>query len=91
MVEEVRSLYSREDLSCDLPSLRAVGYRQICDYLDDKFTYSEMIDKAIIASGKLAKRQLPWLRAEVGATWFDSTRQDFVPRVLKFVEAAIHL
>jgi tRNA dimethylallyltransferase len=46
----------------DLPAIRAVGYRQVWDYLDGRLNYSEMIERGIIATRQLAKRQSTWLR-----------------------------
>jgi tRNA dimethylallyltransferase len=62
LVEEVRALYTRGDLHPDLPAIRAVGYRQVWDYLDGKLTFDEMRDRGIIATRQLAKRQFTWLR-----------------------------
>ncbi|HSC66887.1 MAG TPA: tRNA (adenosine(37)-N6)-dimethylallyltransferase MiaA [Cellvibrio sp.] len=61
-VDEVRHLYQRGDLHPDLPAIRAVGYRQVWDYLDGRLDYSEMTERGIIATRQLAKRQLTWLR-----------------------------
>ena len=61
-VAEVEGLRERADLHLDLPSMRAVGYRQIWQYLDGNFDYAAMIDKSVIATRQLAKRQLTWLR-----------------------------
>lgn len=63
VVEEVRRLRARGDLSLELPSMRCVGYRQIWQYLDGEFGYQEMIDKGVAATRQLAKRQLTWLRS----------------------------
>ncbi len=62
-VEEVRQLYQRGDLSPDLPSMRAVGYRQVWEYLAGNTTESEMRAAGIAATRQLAKRQLTWLRS----------------------------
>ena len=62
-IEELEHLRQRGDLNTDLPSVRAVGYRQIWDYLDSKTTYEEMYEKGLAATRQLAKRQLTWLRA----------------------------
>lgn len=61
-IDEVRALYERGDLHPDLPAIRAVGYRQVWDYLSGKLAEKEMVEKAIIATGQLAKRQTTWLR-----------------------------
>jgi hypothetical protein len=60
--QEVRKLYNRGDLHLDLPSMRCVGYRQMWHYLDGQIGYDEMVERGIIATRQLAKRQLTWLR-----------------------------
>lgn len=72
LVDEVRRLYERGDLSPDLPSIRSVGYRQMWDYLAGGSTYEAMQEKAIAATRQLAKRQMTWLRSWPALTVFDS-------------------
>ncbi len=67
--EEVRTLWSRGDLSPEMPSMRSVGYRQVLKYLFGEYTYDEMVYRGIIATRQLAKRQLTWLRSEPDARW----------------------
>ena len=62
LVDEVRVLYERGDLHPDLPAIRAVGYRQVWDFLDGRIDYNEMRERGIIATRQLAKRQFTWLR-----------------------------
>ncbi len=61
-VEEVQSLFSRGDLHGDLPAIRAVGYRQVWEFLEGCSDYDTMKERAVIATRQLAKRQLTWLR-----------------------------
>jgi tRNA dimethylallyltransferase len=68
-LDEVRRLHARGDLHADLPSLRAVGYRQLWAHLDGRLTLAEAIAAAKRATRNLAKRQLTWLRAERDMTW----------------------
>lgn len=63
---EVRQLYERGDLYPELPSIRAVGYRQMWQYFDGVIDYAEMRQQGIAASRQLAKRQLTWLRKWAG-------------------------
>ncbi len=72
-LDEVTCLRNRGDLHADLPSMRAVGYRQVWAYLDGKLSFPEMRDRGIIATRQLAKRQLTWLRADTDARWIDPT------------------
>ena len=50
-------------------SLKSVGYKQICDYLEGKTSYEEMTVKAINATRQLAKRQMTWLRRWKNLNW----------------------
>ncbi len=54
-----------------LPSLRAVGYRQAWRHLDGETDAAIFRDQAIAATRQLAKRQFTWLRGELDARWFD--------------------
>lgn len=71
-VDEVVRLRERGDLSPDMPSMRALGYRQIWEYLDGHYGYDTMIERGIAATRQFAKRQLTWLRSEKDAEWFAS-------------------
>ena len=89
LIEEVKTLRDRGDLHKDLPAIRAVGYRQVWDYLDSRLDYTEMQERGVIATRQLAKRQLTWLRSENDLTIYDSsryTKQDIQENVLKTVE-----
>ena len=63
LVDEVKRLYERGDLNVSLPSIRSVGYRQVWQYLAGEMSYDDMVEKGIIATRQLAKRQLTWLRS----------------------------
>jgi tRNA dimethylallyltransferase len=66
LVDEVRALFYRGDLTAELPAMRAVGYRQVWAFLAGKSGYDEMVEQAIVATRQYAKRQLTWLRSESG-------------------------
>ncbi|MDD2053285.1 tRNA (adenosine(37)-N6)-dimethylallyltransferase MiaA [Pseudomonas putida] len=86
-VDEVVALRSRSDLHAGLPSIRAVGYRQVWDHLDGKLTSAEMQERGIIATRQLAKRQFTWLRSWADLHWLDSLDCDNLPRALKYLGA----
>jgi tRNA dimethylallyltransferase len=62
LLAEVVGLHEREDLNTDLPSMRAAGYQQIWQHLDGQCTLEEAVERSIVASRQLAKRQITWLR-----------------------------
>jgi tRNA dimethylallyltransferase len=68
-VDEVRALL---DLGLDpsLPAMKAIGVREIGDFLAGHATREEMAERAITASRQYAKRQRTWFRARMaGWTW----------------------
>jgi tRNA dimethylallyltransferase len=71
-VAEVERLHGRGDLNLDKPSMRAVGYRQVWEYLEGQSDYPEMCRRVLAATRQFAKRQLTWLRAEPETSWSDS-------------------
>ena len=87
--DEVRGLVARGDLVPDLPSMRAVGYRQMLRYILGEWDRETMIEKGIIATRQLAKRQLTWLRSDSEAHWLDEERGDVAGQALKIIETAI--
>jgi len=88
-VEEVEALYKRGDLTTQMPSIRAVGYRQIWSYLEGEITYADMQEKGIIATRQLAKRQFTWLRRETDAQQFYTEAPAIFETVLEAVQSQI--
>ena len=82
-LDEVRALRARGDLAPDLPSMRAVGYRQLWAHLDGACDLPTAVERAIAATRQLAKRQLTWLRAERGVTALESGQPDLLQRALE--------
>lgn len=64
LIEEVQALKDRGDLHLDLPSMRAVGYRQVWEHLEGNASFEEMRTRGITATRQFAKRQMTWLRKE---------------------------
>ncbi|MEX0729248.1 MAG: tRNA (adenosine(37)-N6)-dimethylallyltransferase MiaA [Aquisalimonadaceae bacterium] len=77
-IDEVQRLRARGDLDLNYSSMRAVGYRQIWQYLDGRLDHAEMVRAAVSASRQFAKRQLTWLRSEPDLDWFDPESDDLL-------------
>lgn len=87
-IAEVESLFKRGDLHADLPSIRAVGYRQAWDYLSGEINKEEMREQALAATRQLAKRQITWLRSWNEVQLFDTgegVRQGVFDRIKTIV------
>ena len=63
LIDEVKALRKKYRLHAALPSMRAVGYRQVWEHLEGTIDRGTMREKAIAATRQLAKRQLTWLRS----------------------------
>ncbi len=86
--DEVKGLLARGDLTPDLPSMRSVGYRQMLEYLAGNYSYEQMVERSVIATRQLAKRQLTWLRSEQDAHWLDDEAGNLCAQILKRLESA---
>lgn len=64
LLGEVESLYRRDELHADLPAMRCVGYRQLWQHLAGETDLQQAVEHAKVATRRLAKRQLTWLRAD---------------------------
>lgn len=60
---EVAALRNRGDLHLGLPAIRAVGYRQVWEWMDGLIDEAQMRERSVAATRQLAKRQLTWLRS----------------------------
>lgn len=87
LLAEVEMLYSRKDLNLQLPSIKSVGYRQVWQYLDGELDYDGMVEKSIIATRQLAKRQLTWLRSWQKLQSLSDSSAQSVDSVLKYVHS----
>jgi tRNA dimethylallyltransferase len=63
LIDEVKQLKRKYRLNASLPSMRAVGYRQVWEYLEGRYDKETLKEKAVAATRQLAKRQLTWLRS----------------------------
>lgn len=86
-VDEVRGLYARGDLDPTLPAIRAVGYRQVWSYLEGEMSFDEMMERGIIATRQLAKRQITWLRGWPEVNWLDSLSENLLEDTLKVLKS----
>jgi len=86
LLEEVRKLFDRGDLTAELPAMRAVGYRQVWSYLCGQLEYEAMVKQAIIATRQYAKRQLTWLRGEHGLDCFTAGDPEILDRISRKID-----
>jgi tRNA dimethylallyltransferase len=88
LIEEVRALRQRHELTAAMPSMRCVGYRQVWDVLEGTQTQRDLRDRGIAATRQLAKRQLTWLRSTPAKT-LDCLAPDLPRKIAQLVNARV--
>jgi tRNA dimethylallyltransferase len=68
-IEEVRDLLNRFPRSSQ--ALKAIGYRQIAEYLDGELSYLQAVEETKTESRRYAKRQMTWFRSDSSIVWLD--------------------
>ncbi len=63
LLDEVRGLFARGDLTEGHPAVRAVGYRQLWSHLAGSYSLDVAHARAVAATRQLAKRQMTWMRS----------------------------
>lgn len=66
LVDEVKKLHARGDITRSSPAIRSLGYRQLWAWLEGECEFEEAVAEAIVATQRYAKRQRTWLRSETG-------------------------
>lgn len=56
LIDEVRLIREQFHVNGDMPSMRCVGYRQVCMYLDNEISFARMQETGVLRPGS-------WLNA----------------------------
>ena len=86
LLDEVEALRKTYTLTSDLPSMRAVGYRQAWAFLDGAIDRAGLRELGLAATRQLAKRQLTWLRSWPDAVALDALADDLDAQAFDQVE-----
>lgn len=86
LLEEVAALRARHALRADMPSMRAVGYRQAWEVLEGAAPRESLETRGIAATRQLAKRQLTWMRPMPDLARFDCLAPGVADAVARHME-----
>lgn len=87
LIDEVRMIREQFHVDGAMPSMRCVGYRQVCMYLDNEISFARMQETGVFATRQLAKRQLTWLRSMSGLQIFDCLENKLARQIIDFIRA----
>jgi tRNA dimethylallyltransferase len=82
-LDEVIQLRDMPAMSADRTAMRAVGYRQLWEHLDGHTSLDEAVRRGVVATRRLAKRQLTWMRGESDERQFDCLAPDVATQVVE--------
>ena len=69
LIEEVKNI--KEKYNKFPTAMQGLGYKEVVDYLDGKYSKEEMIEKIKMETRRYAKRQLTWFRKNKQTIWLD--------------------
>ena len=70
LLDEVKFL-KKYGLNDSFTSMQGIGYKEVLYYLDNKYSYDQMITAIKTNSRRYAKRQLTWFKRYEDLEWFD--------------------
>jgi tRNA dimethylallyltransferase len=85
-LEEVRALSERPEMQREAQAMSAVGYRQLWGCVAGDFDESVAFEKALVATRRLAKRQMTWLRSWRQLNTIDSATPNAGERIVTLVD-----
>ena len=84
LLDEVRSLVD-EGYSRDLVSMQGLGYKEMIDYIQERYTLDEAVYTLKRDTRHFAKRQLTWFKREKQVTWVNKNEFDSEADILSFM------
>ena len=66
LLEEVKAMYPKRSLN----ALNTVGYKELFDYLDGKWTLEEAVERIKGNTRRYARKQLTWYKKDKQIRWF---------------------
>ena len=70
LVDEVKDLLN-DGIPRDSQAMLGIGYREVVDFLDDRFSLEDTIDRIQTATRHFAKRQITWFKRMKYINWVD--------------------
>lgn len=80
LIDEVKSLLPSKNLN----ALNTVGYKELFEYIEDRWTLDFAISEIKKNTRRFAKRQLTWFRKNKDIIWFDY--KDDISKIVETIE-----
>ena len=81
LIQEVETIYNKYK---EFPtSMQALGYKEVVEYLEEKISKEEMIEKIKMESRRYAKRQITWFKKNKETQWLNG--EDAIPHNIDII------
>lgn len=74
LIDEVKNLVSKYNLTIHNQCMQGIGYKEILDYINNIVDIDTAIENIKINTRHYAKRQLTWFRNQVDALWINLSK-----------------
>jgi tRNA dimethylallyltransferase len=78
LIEEAKAVFPYRNLN----ALNTVGYKELFDYFDGKYSLEICIEKIKTQTRRYAKRQMTWLRKNNKYVYFEPAQGDAILRFI---------
>jgi tRNA dimethylallyltransferase len=79
LLEEVKELVSKRDKN----ALNTVGYKELFDYLDGRWSLDEAVERIKGNTRRYARKQLTWYKRDTAMSWF---YPDHIEEILNYLK-----
>ena len=79
LLEEVKELVSKRDKN----ALNTVGYKELFDYLDGRWSLNEAVERIKGNTRRYARKQLTWYKRDTAMSWF---HPDHIEEILNYLK-----
>jgi tRNA dimethylallyltransferase len=80
LIEEVKKLLNK-GYSKSLPAFQALGYKEVVEFIDGRWTIEEMIFELKKRTRHFARRQMTWFRRFKDVNWFSPDEKNAIMRL----------
>lgn len=84
-LDEIKQL-AQHGLESSPTASKAIGYRQMLQYLDAKISLEEATESTVVATRRFARRQETWFKADPRVHWIDGQTSDQLDHALMIID-----
>ena len=82
LTDEAQTLYPLRQLN----ALNTVGYKELFDYMDGRWTLDEAVERMKGNTRRYARKQLTWFRRDAEVRWFHPDNKEDILNYIKHYE-----